>query len=98
MKKGTLTREQAVEVFGEDNVRELESHNCEPTGRVGYNGAVHGDSLCEWSASAEFHDRDENSVSLIAYHYTTNEEDAQIAAADGDGSAITWKIHGFEIV
>lgn len=93
MEKGNLTREQAVEEVGEEAVKAVEAKNCEPTNRVGYNGACQGDASCEWSASVRVGD-----VVLTAYYYTNNEQDAAMAAQDGDGSAIDWEIAGYEIV
>lgn len=98
MQKGKLTREQAVEMVGEANVDRVESENCEPTNRMGYNGTCQGDDLCEWSASVKVVDKDGDDCRLVAYYYTTNEQDKAMADADGDGSAITWEIAGFEIV
>ena len=96
--KGNLTREQAVTIVGEATVDKVERENCEPTGRVGYNGACQGDALCEWSASVSCEDKDGNDCTLVAYYYTTNEQDQAMADADGDGSAIDWEIAGYEVV
>ena len=90
MTKGNLTREQAVAIIGEAVVDAAERKNCEPTGRVGYNGACQSDDLCEWSASASGADKDGTACSVVVYYYTTND--------DGDGSAIDWEISGYEVV
>lgn len=92
MEKGNLTREQAISEVGEAAVKAVEAKNCEPTNRVGYNGACQGDDFCEWSASVRVGD-----AVLTAYYYTTNAEDEAMAAQDGDGSAIDWEIAGYEI-
>lgn len=98
MTKKNLTREQALEIVGEVAVDKVERENCEPTNRVGYNGACQNDDLCEWSASVRCEDRDGTKCTLVAYYYTTNEQDQAMADADGDGSAIEWEIAGYEVV
>lgn len=98
MTKGNLTREEAVAAVGKDAVSKVESKNCEPTNRVGYNGACQNNDLCEWSASVSCEDKDGNKCTLVAYYYTTNEEDQAMADAGGDGSVIDWKVAGYEIV
>ncbi len=94
--KGNLTREQAVAIVGETAVDEVESENCEPTNRVGYNGACQGNSLTEWSASKRCQDTDGIDVTLIAYYYTSNAQD-KVIAETGDAGFINWEIAGFEV-
>lgn len=96
--EGEMTRAQAVAQVGENAVAAVERENCEPTGRVGYNGKMHGDDLTEWSASIGCHDKDGDEVTLTAYYYTDHDEDQAIADAYGDGSVIDWEIAGYEIV
>ena len=91
MQKGNLTRDEAIAIVGLAAVQAVEAKNCEPTGRVGYNGECQGDDLCEWSASVSVDDG-----VLIAYYYTSNSDDQ--AMADGDGSDVDWVINGYEIV
>lgn len=91
MQKGNLSREQATAIVGEIAVLNVESENCEPTGRCGYNGSCQGDSLCEWSAGVRCEDKDGNDCTLVAYYYTTNEQDENIDLID-------WEIEGFEII
>ena len=95
--KGSLTREQAVAIVGETAVDEVESENCEPTNRVGYNGALQGDSLTEWSASTRCQDTNGIAATLIAYYYTSNAQD-KVIAETGDAGCINWEIEGFEVV
>ena len=95
--KGSLTREQAIETVGADAVNRVDREGCEPTNRVGYNGACQGDDLTEWSASVSCKDKDGNECVLLAYYYTDNDDDQAIGDADGDGSAIDWEIAGYEI-
>lgn len=96
--KGNLTREQAVAIVGEEAMKAVEAKNCEPTNRVGCNGACQGDELCEWSASVACQDKDGNECSLVAYYYTTNEQDQIMAENSGDGSYIDWEIAGYEVL
>ena len=95
--KGNLTREQAVAIVGETAVDAVESEDCEPTNRVGYNGACQGNDLTEWSASTRCHDTNGIGVTLIAYYYTTNSQD-DVIAETGDAGSINWEIEGFEVV
>lgn len=94
MQKGNLTREQAVAIVGEAAVSKSEAANCEPTGRVGYNGACQGE-LIEWSASASAQDKDGTACTVTAYYYTTQDE---IDAAGDDLSNVDWVIAGYEVV
>jgi hypothetical protein len=96
MRKGRLTREQAAKEVGEELIVKLDAENCEPTGRVGYNGACQGDAETEWSASVVAQDADGDRIVVTAYYYTDNEDDQRMA--DCDGSVIDWKIEGYEIV
>lgn len=98
MLRGNLTRDQAAAIVGIAAVAAVERENCEPTGRVGYNGACQNDNLCEWSACVRCEDLNGNSCWLEAYYYTTNEQDQEMADADGDGSVIDWEIAGYEVI
>lgn len=97
MLKGNLSREQAVAIVGQAVVEAVEKENCEPTNRVGYNGECQGNESTEWAASVRCVDADGNDATLIAYYYTTNEQDKTIAET-GDGGSISWEIEGFEVV
>lgn len=95
MKHGKLNREQAVAIMGEVLVDKLDYENCEPTGRL----QTDGDDCMEYSASLGGVALDDGQHrTLIAYYYTTPEQEQQIAFAGGDGSAIDWEIEGYEIV
>lgn len=94
-KKGNLTRAQAAAIVGAVWVDLVESKNCEPTGRVGYNGACQGDELCEWRAGVTCGDQ---GCTVAVYYYTSNDDDQTMGDNDGDGSAIDWVIAGYEIV
>lgn len=91
MLKGNLSREQAIALVGTDAVSAVKGTNCEPTCRVGYNGSCQGDSLTEWSAGVSAVDADGEEVTLMAYYYTTNEQDECI-------DTVNWEIEGYEVV
>lgn len=93
MMKGQLTRAEAIKLAGIIAVDKVEALNCEPTNRVGYNGACQDDDLTEWSASVTL----DNGDVLTAYYYTDNDEDEAMGNADGDGSVIDWIIAGYDI-
>ena len=92
MKKGTLSREQAVKLSGLAAVEAVDKENCEPTNRVGYNGSLQRDEETECSASVTC-----PAGTLTVYYYTTVEQDDEMAEHDGDGSCINWEIAGYEI-
>ena len=96
MYKGSLNKEQAINLVGVDALAAVERVNCEPTGRVGYNGECQGDSLTEWTASVDCKDVDGDPVTLTAYYYTNNQQD-QMIAETGDGGFIDWEIVGYEV-
>lgn len=95
MQKGNLTRAEAVAIVGAEAVAKAEAANCEPTNRVGYNGACQGDELIEWSASASAQDKDGTACTVTAYYYTSQDE---IDAAGDDLSNVDWVIAGYEVV
>jgi hypothetical protein len=90
-----LTREQAIELVGEQVVDLLSQQNCEPTGRA-YPG---DEDETEWSSALYVKDEEGTTRLLTAFYYTTNEEDAQMITYDGsfDGSLITWEISHYTI-
>jgi hypothetical protein len=96
MLKGNLTKDQAISIVGQNAVDAVERENCEPTNRVGYNGACQNNDLCEWSAGVSCKTKDGNDRILLAYYYTTNEQDDLIAET-GDAGSIDWIIEGYEI-
>ncbi len=93
MKKGNLTREQAIAIVGEASVLELDAEGCDFTNRVGYNGTVQGDAEVEFAASVSAKDENENDVSLIAYFY----QDAEDVDAAEDLDMLSWTIEGYEV-
>ncbi len=92
MRKGNLSREQAVELFGEKVIAKLESQNCEPTSRL----QTDGDDSIEYTASVAVDHPDYDYV--VAYYYTTPEQEQIMADHDGDGSFVDWVIEGYEAV
>ena len=94
--KGNLNKDQAINTVGVDAVNNIDYVNCEPTGRVGYNGACQGDSLTEWTSYVSCKDNNGDNVTLSAYYYTTNDQD-QMIADTGDGGCIDWVIEGYEV-
>lgn len=96
MIKGKLTREELVAVIGEELVKKLESENCEPTCRCGFNGPNFEDDFTEWRASIKIDHPDYEFA--FAYYYTTNDQDNHMGACDGDGSSIDWEINGYELL
>lgn len=94
MKKGNLTREQAVAQVGEATVGNVDSESCNFTNRVGYNGSVQGDVEVEFSASVSCEDKDGCECSLIAYYY----QDANDVDATDDLGSLNWEIEGYEII
>ena len=82
-----LTRNQAVQIVGETAVAQAERDNCEPTNRVGYNGACQGDATIEWRGSAVALDKDGEECTVSVYYHTTQDE---VDAAGEDLSNIKW--------
>ena len=91
MKKGKLTRDEAIAIVGEEYVTMLDNESCEQTGRL----QCDGDPDSEWSASVSVNHDDYRT--LTAYYYTTPEDEAVLADNDGDGSSINWEIDGYEL-
>ncbi|HBG07680.1 MAG: hypothetical protein A2075_09150 [Geobacteraceae bacterium GWC2_58_44] len=90
MRKGNLTREQAVAVVGEAAVAKVEADNCDYTSRV----QTDGDTGVEFSASVKCTDKDGDDCVLVAYYYQEPED------LDGceDLGNLDWTIEGYEII
>jgi len=90
MRKGILTREEAIRVAGSDVVSRLDSENCDFSNRV----QTDGDTAVEFSASVEFVDEDGTECCLIAYYYQEQDD------LDGveDLSLLDWDIEGYEVI
>ena len=98
MRKEFMTREQAVEVVGEAAVSNVDSKACDPTNRVGYNGLCQGDDSTEWSASVGCEDKDGNDCILIAYYYTSSEQEQVMIDNELDTDYLDFKIAGYEVI
>lgn len=87
MKKGDLTRNQAINICGIDAVNRLDSINCDFTNRA----QTDGDNAVEFSASINCTD---NNGTLIAYYYQDQDD---IDNTDDLGS-LDWEINGYEVI
>lgn len=94
MRKGNLTREEAVAIVGEAAVAKVDAADCDFTNRVGYNGACQGDEEVEFDASVACEDADGVDVSLVAYYY----QDAEDVEASEGLDTLDWVIYGYEII
>ena len=95
MKKGNLTREQAICIVGTALVEKVDTESCDFTNRVGFNGSCQGDSEVEFSASVSGIDVDGYDIVLTAYYY----QSADSVDECGDNlSNLDWVITGYEIV
>jgi hypothetical protein len=91
MRHGNLTREQAIEIAGQEAVDAVERENCEPTSRC----QTDGDTAVEFAASITCTHRDGAPATLTAYYYQTPEA---LATCDGDDySRLDWEINGWEV-
>ena len=90
MRKGNLTRAQAIERVGASAVDTVDAENCDFTNRV----QTDGDTGVEFSASVIATDLDGEECSLMAYYYQAEED------LDGveDLGSLDWEIEGYEIV
>lgn len=89
MRKGTLTREQAIEEAGLAPVLELDKENVEFTNRV----QCDGDDSVEFSASVSFLDADGDAMTLTAYFYQSSEGVERCENLD----ELEWVVEGYEI-
>ena len=91
MRKGNLTREQAIGIAGIDAVEALDRENCDYTNRV----QTDGDTSVEFSASVDYHDRAYDCGAVLTAYYYQEQEDL-----DGveDLSLLNWIIEGYEVI
>jgi len=87
MRKGTMSRDQAIEAVGIKAVEAVENENCDFTNRV----QTDGDTGVEFSACASIEHNDYNHI--IAYYYI--EQDDLDAAESLDD--LSWSIEGYEL-
>lgn len=89
------TREEIINLIGEDAVKQLDAESCAPTNRAGFNGACQDDDQIEWSATVRVeHDDFER---LTAYYYTSACDEATAEASDGDWGAVDFKIDHYSL-
>jgi hypothetical protein len=89
MRKGRLTRDQAIAVVGIDAVNDVDAKSCDFTSRV----QTDGDTDIEFSAGVEAIDIvSGEQVTLIAYYY--QDRDALDAVEQLDD--LSWEIEGYE--
>ena len=89
MRKGNLTREQAIEMVGLELVEKVESMNCDFTNRI----QTDGDTAVEFSAGINFIDKDGYRRTLTAYYY----QDPRDLDATDDLGSLDWEVSGYEI-
>lgn len=89
MRKGNLTREQAIEIVGVDAVNAVDAKNCDYTNRV----QTDGDSDIEFSAGVAATSVDCD-VTLLAYYY----QDQSALDAVDELDQLDWEIEGYEVV
>lgn len=90
MKKGNLSREQAIAAVGVEAVEKVEAENCDFTSRIMPPGW--GD-VVEFSACTKCVDHDGDDCVLVAYYYQD-----QSAVDEADKlDHLDWEIAGYEI-
>lgn len=89
MRKGDLTREQAIEAAGLEAVEKVEAMNCDFNNRV----QTDGDTAVEFEACVDFIDSEGAERSLTAYYYQEQEELDEVE----DMGNLDWEIEGYEI-
>lgn len=95
MKKGNLTREQAIEIVGLAAVEEAEeASNWDFSNRVGYNGSCHGDDEVEFEVQTACKDKDGRDVVLTVYCY---QDAIAVDGAADDLGMLDWDIEGYDV-
>lgn len=90
MKKGDLTREQAIELVGLAAVEAVEKENCDFTNRL----IDPVFDIVEFSACVACTHADGDDCILTAYYYQTNED---IDESGGELGNLDWGIEGYEV-
>ena len=93
MKKGTFTRDQAINIVGEEPVAKLNFERCDFTNRVGFNGSPESDYEVEFAVSMSCKDKENRQVTLMAYYYQYAEDVDSVENLD----ELDWIITGYEI-
>jgi len=91
MRKGTLSRQQAIDQVGAEAVKRVEAENCDFTNRLMPAG---WEDEIEFSSSIICTDHNGNDCRLIAYYY----QDADTVNEAEGLDHLDWIIHGYEIV
>jgi hypothetical protein len=90
MRKGNLTREQAITKVGLAAVEMVEGKNCDFTGRI----QCDGDNSIEFAASVNTTSNDGDCV-LTVYYYQSKES---LDLSGGDLGNCEWSIYGYEVI
>ena len=88
MRKGNLTREQAIQEAGLEIVEKLEHENCDFSGSL----QTDGDDAVEFTASIAFTNSDGDDCHLVAYYYQMPED-----LKERELDELDWEIEGYEI-
>lgn len=88
--KGNMTRSDAVAIFGEAVVGQLDGMHCEPTSRL----QCDGDTRVEFAASIRAHGQDGVPCTLTAYYY---QDQQALQDAGDDLSGLNWVVEGYEV-
>lgn len=91
MRKGNITREEAISIAGIDAVENVETKDCDYTNRI----QTDGDEGIEFSSSVIFIDEDDYERTLITYYYQYQED---IDAVENNLELLDWTIYGYEII
>jgi len=89
IKKGPLSRDEAVALAGESVVRLAESQDCEPTNRV-----LENPFLVEFVSTVEYTCFNGEPAELNIYYYQDKDDMKNIEELD----ELAWEIGGYEIV
>ena len=92
-----MNRAEAVVTVGEENVKAVETLNCEMTNRVGFNGRCQDDDIIEWMSSFACKDVQGDPCTVYVYYYT-DQDDEDIAESTEDWSMVTFTPHHYEVL
>ena len=90
MRKGQVSKEQAIAIVGVEAVNAVARENCDFTGRI----MDMADDGVEFSASVSAANKDGEDCTLTAYYYPTQGE---LDGAGDDLSNVNWEIAGYEV-
>lgn len=94
MQFDNLTREQAIEIVGEEAVKAVDNVNCEPTSRK-----IDGDEPpVEFAASINCTDKNGEPTRLTAIYFQSHEAMEEAAEKyDGDLSSLDWEVDHYRV-